>query len=77
MSKTLLKLPDLAKQNIVTSYAQIRPYREGGYRIEKEVIGGKNIFHNYGHGGSGVSLSYGSAVRVADLFGKENSSKGN
>ena len=35
MNKTILPLPDLSKLNFVTSYAQIRPYREGGYRIEK------------------------------------------
>jgi D-amino-acid oxidase len=25
------------------------------------VISGKHIFHNYGHGGAGISLAYGSA----------------
>lgn len=28
------------------------------------------IIHNYGHGGSGVTLSYGCAVEVANIAGE-------
>ncbi|KRG43715.1 D-amino acid oxidase [Stenotrophomonas panacihumi] len=45
-----------------------RPFRPQGPRIEAERIGRKTIVHNYGHGGSGWSLSWGSAelaVRLA------------
>jgi hypothetical protein len=42
-------------------FAKIRPYREGGIRLEYENIKDKHIFHNYGHGSSGVALAYGSA----------------
>lgn len=38
-----------------------RPFRPQGPRIEAERRGGKTIVHNYGHGGSGWSLSWGSA----------------
>jgi glycine/D-amino acid oxidase-like deaminating enzyme len=41
-----------------------RPFRAKGPRIEMERIGRKTVIHNYGHGGSGWSLSWGSA-RVA------------
>jgi glycine/D-amino acid oxidase-like deaminating enzyme len=41
-----------------------RPFRAKGPRIEFERMGRKNVIHNYGHGGSGWSLSWGSA-RVA------------
>ena len=46
----------------------LRPFRAAGPRIEVEEVAGKRVVHNYGHGGSGWSLSWGSgtlAVRLA------------
>jgi D-amino-acid oxidase len=45
----------------------LRPFRAAGPRIEAERIGDKRVVHNYGHGGSGWSLSWGSAQIVRDL----------
>ncbi|MES2495876.1 MAG: FAD-dependent oxidoreductase [Pseudomonadota bacterium] len=39
----------------------LRPFRATGPRIETERVGRKLVVHNYGHGGSGWSLSWGSA----------------
>lgn len=39
--------------------------KNGGLRLEKEVIGDKKIYHNYGHGGAGVTLSWGCALQIA------------
>ena len=39
----------------------LRPFRAQGPRIEAEQIGNTLVVHNYGHGGSGWSLSWGSA----------------
>ena len=44
-----------------------RPFRAAGPRIEPETLGPKTLIHNYGHGGSGWSLSWGSAARVLPL----------
>ena len=44
-----------------------RPFRAEGPRIEVEAIGDKRVVHNYGHGGSGWSLSWGSAAAARDL----------
>jgi glycine/D-amino acid oxidase-like deaminating enzyme len=44
-----------------------RPFRPNGARIEKEKLGRKTIVHNYGHGGSGWSLSWGSATLATRL----------
>ncbi len=46
----------------------LRPFRAAGPRIEAEQIGDTRVVHNYGHGGSGWWLSWGSgeiAVRLA------------
>jgi glycine/D-amino acid oxidase-like deaminating enzyme len=40
----------------------LRPFRAAGPRMDVETIGDKTIVHNYGHGGSGWSLSWGSAA---------------
>ncbi len=53
-------------------YVCSRPFRAAGPRIELEKFGDKAVVHNYGHGGSGWSLSWGSstlAVRMAQATG--------
>jgi glycine/D-amino acid oxidase-like deaminating enzyme len=45
----------------------LRPFRAAGPRIEVEQVGRKRVVHNYGHGGSGWSLSWGSAERAVAL----------
>ena len=44
-----------------------RPFRAAGPRIEAERLADKLVIHNYGHGGSGWSLSWGSATLVLPL----------
>jgi glycine/D-amino acid oxidase-like deaminating enzyme len=39
----------------------LRPFRASGPRLDTERVGDKLVVHNYGHGGSGWSLSWGSA----------------
>jgi glycine/D-amino acid oxidase-like deaminating enzyme len=38
-----------------------RPFRAQGPRLDVENVGSKTVVHNYGHGGSGWSLSWGSS----------------
>jgi len=45
----------------------LRPFRAKGPRIESESVGRKQVIHNYGHGGSGWSLSWGSAAEAVWL----------
>ena len=40
----------------------LRPFRAEGPRLDVEPLGGKTVVHNYGHGGSGWSLSWGSST---------------
>ena len=48
-----------------------RPYRPSGFVVRRERFDAKHVIHNYGHGGGGITLSWGSsalAVReAADL----------
>lgn len=45
----------------------LRPFRPAGPRVETERLGNTLVVHNYGHGGSGWSLSWGSSTRAVRL----------
>jgi len=45
----------------------LRPFRAQGPRIEAEMVGDTRVVHNYGHGGSGWSLAWGSAAIAREL----------
>lgn len=46
----------------------IRPIRDAGVRLEAIHTGGRLFVHNYGHGGSGFTLSWGCAEEVVRLI---------
>ncbi|MET3653390.1 FAD-dependent oxidoreductase [Dyella japonica] len=48
-------------------YVCTRPFRAQGPRIEMEKVGAKTVVHNYGHGGSGWSLSWGSGTLALQM----------
>lgn len=49
--------------NLIKGYAVgLRPYRKSGIRIERVSMNGKTVVYNYGHGGAGMTLSWGSAT---------------
>ena len=55
-------------QNLPTpDFSYPEPYRNGSYRLESEQRSDKLIVHNYGHGGAGITLSWGCASKVRDL----------
>jgi D-amino-acid oxidase len=47
--------------------AGVRPYRNSSYRLEAETISNRFFVHNYGHGGAGITLSWGCAATVRDI----------
>jgi D-amino-acid oxidase len=50
----------------------LRPFRPAGPRVETERLGDTLVVHNYGHGGSGWSLSWGSSDRAVRLAMQAN-----
>jgi len=65
-------LPSIKNAKIVQKKAGLRPTRHGGVRLELEVIKDNNaelkVIHNYGHGGSGITLSWGCASEAIDII---------
>jgi len=68
MTANVLPSPDFTCVKPGCSYrAGVRPYRTGTFRLEPETIGGKFVVHNYGHGGAGITMSWGCADEVLRL----------
>ncbi|EMC91718.1 hypothetical protein BAUCODRAFT_302218 [Baudoinia panamericana UAMH 10762] len=53
--------------SIIRHGVGLRPMRKGGPRVEREVIDGVPVVHNYGHGGYGYQTSYGAAQAAVAL----------
>jgi D-amino-acid oxidase len=61
--------PVLASQDrVIRTVAGLRPYRPSGFVVRAEALDGKRLVHNYGHGGAGITLSWGSS-RLATQLG--------
>lgn len=52
---------------MIRSYACLRPYRRSGFVVAREQLGDKALVHNYGHGGAGITLSWGSSRLATGL----------
>ena len=64
----LLDSPDFTvNPQTLDCRAGVRPYRNGTFRFEKQFIGNKTLIHNYGHGGAGITMSWGCAHKVLDM----------
>ena len=57
----------LSMDRIVKETVGLRPFRSTGPRIESEPLGSKTLVHNYGHGGSGWSLSWGTGNMAREM----------
>ena len=65
----------LSMDRIVKETVGLRPFRPSGPRIETEQLGSKTIVHNYGHGGSGWSLSWGTGNMARKMVLATNEKK--
>ena len=66
LSKVEALWPELDRSRIIGGAVGLRPSRSE-VRLEVEYIGERRVVHNYGHGGAGVTLSWGCAEEVANL----------
>ncbi|HEX8291492.1 MAG TPA: FAD-dependent oxidoreductase [Pyrinomonadaceae bacterium] len=62
------RLPPLkvSRDRRIRTVVGLRPYRAEGFVLTNERLGEKVVVHNYGHGGGGVSLSWGVALLAAE-----------
>jgi D-amino-acid oxidase len=55
------------ESRIIRTMAGLRPYRRTGFVVRREALGDKALVHNYGHGGGGITLSWGRSKLAAEL----------
>ena len=68
LERASLLVPELAKARVLRHRVGLRPARPR-VRLEEERCGDARVVHCYGHGGAGVTLSWGCADEVAALVG--------
>jgi len=60
--------PVLADESrIIRTMAGLRPNRRKGFVVRAEALGEKRLIHNYGHGGGGITLSWGTSKLATEL----------
>ena len=64
---TPLARVDVDQRRVIRTAAGLRPYRPMGFVVRAEMLGGKKLVHNYGHGGGGITLSWGSSKLAIEL----------
>lgn len=57
----------VAADREIRTVVGLRPFRPSGFVVRAESLGDKVLVHNYGHGGGGVTLSWGTAYLAAEL----------
>src|SRR5438552_19084883 len=50
-----------SRERVIRTVAGLRPFRPSGFLVRTDTIERKTIIHNYGHGGAGITLSWGTA----------------
>ncbi|MBV9145871.1 MAG: FAD-dependent oxidoreductase [Acidobacteria bacterium] len=73
----LLHLPrvDVRPELEIRTVVGLRPFRPSGFVVRAEKIGEKLVVHNYGHGGGGVTLSWGTSELAVRLVQETNPSR--
>ena len=52
---------------VIRTTVGLRPFRDSGFRVEPQKLDDKLIVHNYGHGGGGMSLAWGTGYLAAEM----------
>lgn len=80
LQQSVVSYPDFVdsvdKFEVLKDNVGRRPWREGGYRIETELVSpDKRIVHGYGAGGRGYELSWSAAERILELVKESATAK--
>ncbi|HWI17504.1 MAG TPA: FAD-dependent oxidoreductase [Vicinamibacterales bacterium] len=68
-SRPMLRLPlvNVSFDRVIRTTIGLRPHRPSGFVLKADKLDGKTIIHNFGHGGAGMSLSWGTASMATDM----------
>ena len=57
----------VSADRVIRSVTGLRPFRPSGFVVRADRADDRTIVHNYGHGGGGITLSWGSSALAVDL----------
>lgn len=57
---------NVAPTRVIRSVVGLRPFRPSGFVVRGEKLDAKTVIHNYGHGGAGITLSWGTSQLAVD-----------
>jgi D-amino-acid oxidase len=58
---------DCSPDRVIRTTVGLRPHRDSGFLLRADRLDDKTVIHHFGHGGAGMSLSWGTAALAADL----------
>jgi glycine/D-amino acid oxidase-like deaminating enzyme len=56
----------VSEDRVIRTVVGLRPFRPSGFRLDVEKTADRTIVHNYGHGGGGITLSWGTSELAVD-----------
>jgi glycine/D-amino acid oxidase-like deaminating enzyme len=56
-----LPMVKVAEDRVIRSIVGLRPFRPSGFVVRAARLDAKTVIHNYGHGGAGITLSWGTS----------------
>src|SRR4051812_13269558 len=56
----------VAPDRVIRTIVGLRPFRPSGFVVRTQKLDSKTVIHNYGHGGAGITLSWGTAHLAAE-----------
>src|SRR5579863_8630772 len=60
----------VAPDRVIRTVVGLRPFRPSGFVVRGEKLDAKTVIHNYGHGGAGITLSWGTAQLAVEEAAK-------
>ncbi len=58
---------DVSWERVIRTTVGLRPHRDSGFVVRADRIDEKTVIHDYGHGGAGMSLGWGTGYLATEL----------
>src|ERR1051326_7140492 len=68
-TRRLVNLPliEASWDHVIRTTVGLRPHRDAGFVLRADKLDSKMLIHNYGHGGAGMSTSWGTGLIAAEM----------
>src|SRR5437016_977839 len=69
VSRPPLNLPPVRASwdRVIRTTVGLRPHRDPGFLLKPDKLDDRLLIHNYGHGGAGMSLAWGTGLMAAEF----------